>query len=132
MGVVLSVAMLGGPIIAGGIQAGQQASQLNDACSNLEHATTKYNTTKEKWGNLVSDIEIDFNTISSKQTSFATQLNSDYNLYSEQLKAYKDIFKKQQWEKEILFAIFIFCIIISLLFKYFKVFPTLWAFISGK
>lgn len=132
MAFLFNALMFGGPLIAGAFQAGQQATELNNTCSGLEDATTKYNTTKEKWGNLVSDIEIDFDTISSDQISFAKKMNSEYQLYSEQLKAYKDIFKKQQWEKEILFAIFIFCIIISLLFKYFKVFPTLWAYISGK
>ena len=132
MGGVLGIAMIAGPLIAGAFQAGQQATELNNNCSDLEDATTKYNTTKEKWGNLVSDIEIDFDTISSEQISFAKKMNSEYQLYSEKLTAYKETFKKQQWEKEILFAIFIFCIIITLLFKYFKVFPTLWAYISGK
>ena len=132
MGGVLGIAMIAGPLIAGAFQAGQQATELNNNCSDLEDATTKYNTTKEKWGNLVSDIEIDFDRISNKQISFAKKMNSEYQLYSEKLTAYKETFKKQQWEKEILFAIFIFCIIITLLFKYFKVFPTLWAYISGK
>ena len=132
MGGVLGVAMIAGPLLAGGVQAGQQATELNNACSGLEDATTKYNTTKAKWGNLVSNIENEYDQIYAFQQEYGKQLNSEYQLYSEKLKAYKDIFKKQQWEKEILFAIFIFCIIITLLFKYFKVFPTLWAYISGK
>ena len=132
MSFILDALMLGGPIIAGGIQAGQQAGQLNDACSDLEDATNKYNATKDEWGNLVSDIELNFQKMLSRDADFATQLNNEYQLYSEKLTAYKNVFKQQQWEKDILFAIFIFCIIITLLFKYFKVFPTLWAYISGK
>ena len=117
-----NAAMIGGPLLAGGITAGIQATKgIDDACSNLETAKKNYNITKNKWGKVINTLNSDFEYTKNE----AYELKDNFNKYKAQLKLTVDSFKNKQLMIDIFFAIFIFCLILTLLFKYFKVFENI-------
>ena len=124
---LFNAAMIGGPIAAGGVQAGFDADNINKTCSELEDAKKNYNQVKSKIKNFTKNAA----SLEEKQDIIAKQLAASYAQYKGKLKVYKELFKTQQLSKDIMFAIFIFCLIVTLLFKYFKVIPNIYNLIVG-
>jgi len=120
--------MIFGPIAAGGVQAGFDADNIKNACNSLDQARKNLQQTKDE----ISKFTKDFQKLQVDQVGLTEKLRQNFADYSSKLKIYKDLFRQQQNSKDIVFAIFIFCLILTLLFKYFKIIPSIYNVIVGK
>jgi hypothetical protein len=120
--IAFNVSMMLGPVLAGGVTAGLQATKgIDDACSQLTTAQNQYSSTKSKWRKVLQK----YQNLENNQKDYATQLNRDFNEYKEQMILAINSFKKKQFMLDVFFAIFIFCLLMILLFKYFKIFENI-------
>lgn len=120
--IAFNVSMMLGPVLAGGVTAGLQATkEIDDACSQLTTAQNQYSSTKSKWQKVLQS----YHNLISNQENYAKQLNRDFNAYKTQMILAINSFKKKQFMLDVFFAIFIFCLLMVLLFKYFKIFENL-------
>ena len=120
--------MLLGPIAAGGVQSGFDADNIKNACNSLDQARKNLQQTKDE----IRKFTKDFKKLQVDQAGLTAKLRQNFADYSSKLKIYKDLFRQQQNKKDIMFAIFIFCLILTLLFKYFKIIPSIYNMIVGK
>lgn len=115
--------MFGGAILGGATQGVLDAYKgISDACNNLDQATNDYQSTKEAWKSVFQDGI----TNETDVTTLNQNLNTEYANYKTALKAQVDSFKKKQFIINIFNGLFIFVIILTLLFKYFKIYDKIW------
>lgn len=128
LALAFNAAMFLGPIAAGGVQAGFDANNIKEACDSLQQAKKNLQNTKDT----IKKFTKDYVELRKEQTALAQELRENFSSYSNKLKIYKNLFRQQQNSKDIIFAIFIFCLILTLLFKYFKIIPSIYNMIVGK
>jgi len=125
---IFNAGMIFGPIAAGGVQAGFDADNIKNACNSLDQARKNLQQTKDE----ISKFTKDFQKLQVNQAGLTAKLRHNFADYSSKLKIYKDLFRQQQNSKDIMFATFIFCLVLTLLFKYFKIIPSIYNMIVAK
>ena len=116
---VLGIGMLIGPLLAGSVGAGLNATNgINDACNSLKSAQDNYNSTKDKWTKALLGVE----TATDKLELNIEQLNSNYQGYKTALRDQVKAYKVKHFTQQIFIALFIFIIILTLAFKYFDIY----------
>lgn len=118
-----------------GMIAGSVSSTVNDSYSNVIDTCQALNNIEDKqkdldkfWTGVTSKINLDTNALNeftnglqnhAVQTGIATVM-------------LKETFKKKKQSQLIGLSVFTFILVLSLLFKYFNVFPNIWNFIVKK
>ena len=118
-----------------GMIAGSVSSTVNDSYSNVIDTCQALNNIEDKqkdldkfWNGVTSKINLETDTLKqftnglqnhAVQTGIATVM-------------LKETFKKKKQSQLIGLSVFTFILVLSLLFKYFNVFPNIWNFIVKK
>jgi len=115
---VLGASMLGGMGIgATGSAIKDSTKGVGDACKNLKSADANAKSTRDKWTNIARSQ----GELNAKIVNYQHEMATQTSILQDAIKTYHDIFKKKQFVMDISISIFIFCIILILLFKYFKI-----------
>ena len=121
--------ILFGSMVAGGVASAfssNSAGAINTACNNWDKYEAQYKKTLNNWNNIIKN---EFqNSYDARQLGISLALQTIE--YKNALSNLKDKYKHQETSYIIGLGIFIFVVLLSLLFKYFNVIPSIWNYIT--
>lgn len=122
-------AILFGSMVAGGVASAfssNSASAISTACDNWDQYEKQYKETLSNWNDIIKGEY----TNKTAARDLGISLSLQAIKYKNALSNLKDKYKQQETSYIIGLAIFIFVVLISLLFKYFNVIPSIWNYIT--
>lgn len=125
---VAGVVMMGGAAagaIGGGIENNSN-SKVAQACDEYNEANETYQSYLEEWSNVINNLQ----AAEVFNTEITQNLVVQASGYQERLQSLKDAFKTRQNATIIGLLLFIFIIILTLLFSYFKIIPRIWKLLT--
>ncbi len=121
--------ILFGSMVAGGVASAfnsNSASAIRTSCDNWDQYEQQYKETLNGWNTVINK---EYQNITAAR-NLGISLSFQAIQYKNALNNLKDKYKQQETSYIIGLAIFIFVVILSLLFKYFNVIPSIWNYIT--
>ena len=123
-----------GILMMGGMVAGAATNTLNnsfggveDACSALDEANKQLSQMEDTWNSIIQseeEVELGFRNFIDAQVNHGQAIAGTTEILKNQ-------FKVTTTANIIGFCVALFCVILGLLFKYFRIFPRIWNLITG-
>ena len=121
--------ILFGSMIAGGIGSAfnsNSAAAIKNACDSWYTTEQQYKKTLQDWQDVIKNESL----LIYQAKKIGQDLVLSSVTYKNSLNNLKDKYKQQETSYIIGLAIFIFIVLLSLLFKYFNVIPSIWNYIT--
>ena len=120
MGEFLAAGMIGGMV--GGSIMSNSGKAINSSCKGYEDAKKTLKDTTDKWSGLVENLAEN----KAKLKDFGIDLKTKQVQYKNQMHDLRLAFKQQEINTVITVAVFILCIAIGFILRYFNVFSNIW------